>query len=72
MAILTLHVTGMHCASCGMLIDESLEELPGVASSQTDVANERTVVDHDPVVAPPDSVATAIAELGYEAKRADP
>lgn len=44
----TLLVTGMHCASCGLLIDETLEELPGVISSSTDLRRETTTVEYDP------------------------
>ena len=62
-------VDGMHCASCGLLIDDYVEDLPGVASSTTDVPSSRTVValaagaDVDPAV-----IAAAIAEAGYEAR----
>lgn len=38
-------ITGMHCPSCGMLIDDALEEVAGVIRSQTNMASERTVVD---------------------------
>ncbi|MFP5377090.1 MAG: heavy-metal-associated domain-containing protein [Acidimicrobiia bacterium] len=31
MATTELRVDGMHCASCGMLIDDAVEDLPGVA-----------------------------------------
>ncbi|MBT2450395.1 cation transporter [Streptomyces sp. ISL-43] len=34
----------MHCTSCGLLIDDELEEIPGVRSSSTDVRAGRTVV----------------------------
>ncbi|MFI8320355.1 MULTISPECIES: heavy-metal-associated domain-containing protein [Streptomyces] len=59
-------VTGMHCNSCGLLIDDEVEELPGVTSSTTDVRKERTIVD---LTAPidPDAIVAAIAEAGYEA-----
>jgi copper chaperone len=39
-----LQVEGMHCASCGLLIDDELEDLPGVRSSSTDVRAGRTTV----------------------------
>ncbi|MEV7169215.1 heavy-metal-associated domain-containing protein [Streptomyces sp. JL4002] len=59
-------VTGMHCDSCGLLIDDEVEELPGVASSTTDVRRERTVVDLTAPVAP-DTVIAVITEVGYTA-----
>ena len=67
---LVFTVDGMHCASCGLLIDDLVEEVPGVASSTTHVRTGRTVVacaagvDVDPAV-----VAAAIAEAGYQARR---
>ncbi len=67
---LTLEVTGMHCASCGLLIDETLQDLPGVESAATDVEAGRTVVEHDPGLTPPEAMAEAIAELGYQVQPA--
>ncbi|WP_232107633.1 MULTISPECIES: heavy-metal-associated domain-containing protein [Streptomyces] len=39
-----LLVEGMHCSSCGLLIDDELEDIPGVRSSSTDVNAGRTTV----------------------------
>jgi copper chaperone len=61
-------VTGMHCGSCGMLIDETLEEIPGVQRSQTSVRAGRTVVDVDPTAADPHTLAAAISCAGYAAR----
>lgn len=60
-----LRVTGMHCASCGILIDEALEDLPGVASSSTNVRRRRTRVEYDPATTDRQVIAEAIARLGY-------
>lgn len=57
----------MHCASCGLLVDEALAELAGVISSTTDVASGRTVVHFDASVVAVADLAAAIAEVGYEA-----
>ncbi|MFD9371770.1 heavy-metal-associated domain-containing protein [Streptomyces sp. NPDC060020] len=59
-------VTGMHCNSCGLLIDDEVEELPGVTSSTTDVRKERTVVELTGPV-PAERIVEAIAEAGYTA-----
>jgi copper chaperone CopZ len=48
-----------------MLIDEALEELPGVASASTSVRKARTDVDFDPSVTSLDVIAKTLAELGY-------
>ena len=67
MTVFTFSVTGMHCASCGMLIDETLEdEVPGVTRSETSVRKRRTVVTVAEGVAPEVLVA-AIAGAGYQA-----
>jgi copper chaperone len=67
MTRLVFAVSGMHCASCGLLIDDEVEELPDVACSTTDVRKGRTVVelanpsgDHATVAK---AVTTAIAGL---------
>lgn len=64
---LTFRVEGMHCGSCGMLIDETLEELDGVHHSETSVKAKRTSVAFDPQRCQPTDVVAAIAEAGYTA-----
>lgn len=64
---LTFAVTGMHCASCGLLIDDAVEELDGVDRCETDSRRGRTVVQVDPSVATVEAIVAAIAEAGYEA-----
>ncbi len=66
----TLVVTGMHCASCSLLIDETLEELPGVISSSTDLRRETTTVEYDPGQTTPAVIAEEISKLGYSARPA--
>ena len=67
-AQIVLSVTGMHCASCGLLIDDVVEDVPGVARSATDVTAGRTLVTFaEGAVVEPGVVAEAIAELGYTA-----
>jgi copper chaperone len=67
--VLVVAVEGMHCASCGLLIDEVVEELPGVASATTDVRAGRTVVRLSAGGVGPDHgmVLDAIRNLGYSA-----
>ena len=67
MTAYTFAVTGMHCASCGMLIDETLEDLPGILKSQTSVKAGRTTVDANPDKISTKEIVTAIAEAGYAA-----
>ena len=65
---LTLAVTGMHCASCGLLIDETLEELPGIIASSTDLRRETTTLDYDPAQTSLDHITAEIVKLGYTAR----
>lgn len=67
----TFTVEGMHCASCGMLIDDALEDLDGVTSSATSLRAGQAKVDLDPDRCAPHAVIAAIAEAGYTA-RLDP
>lgn len=64
----TFIVEGMHCASCGMLIDETLEDLDGVTSSTTSLRTSLARVDLDPARCSPADVVAAIGEAGYTAR----
>lgn len=65
--ILELDVTGMHCGSCALLIDDALADLPGVISSQTSLKNARAHVNVEPTHLDEPAIVAAIAELGYQA-----
>ncbi|MGA5215237.1 cation transporter [Streptomyces cinereoruber] len=43
----TLLIEGMHCTSCGLLIDDELEDVDGVRAATTDVRTGRSVVRLD-------------------------
>ena len=64
----TFTVEGMHCASCGMLIDDALEDVDGITSSTTSLRTGQAKVDLDPTRCTPDDVVAAIAEAGYTAR----
>jgi copper chaperone CopZ len=58
----------MHCASCGLLIDETLkEEVAGVTRSQTSVRKGQTVV-HADTPATAKAIVAAIAGAGFHAR----
>lgn len=70
MSELVFAVEGMHCPSCGLLIDDVVEDLAGVSSSATDVGAGRTVVAvAEGGEVDPEAVIAAIAEAGYRARR---
>ena len=58
-------IDGMHCASCGLLVDETVEDLDGVLACATDVRGRRARVTYDPRLVALEDIAAAIASLGY-------
>ena len=67
MPTITLSVVGMHCGSCGMTIDETLEDLRGVQSSRTNVRKGMTIVEHDGKLKTK-QIVNAVKKLGYGAE----
>lgn len=59
-----INVEGMHCASCGLLIDDVLLDLPGVQSSITDTRSGICSVSADDSVDDATLLAGVI-EAGY-------
>lgn len=65
---LTFEIDGMHCGSCGLLIDDALEELADVTASTTNLRTRTTTVQTTDADTDPQEIITAIAELGYHAR----
>jgi Cu+-exporting ATPase len=65
---LTFAVEGMHCGSCGMLIDDTLADLDGVLTSTTSFRTRTSVVEVDGGRVEADLVIAAIGEAGYTAR----
>ncbi|GIH06456.1 hypothetical protein Rhe02_45230 [Rhizocola hellebori] len=61
----TFTVSGMHCPGCALLIDDALEDLPGVISSRTSRRKGTATVELNPDVVTPEQVAQAIRAVGY-------
>jgi copper chaperone CopZ len=62
---IVFRVEGMHCGSCSMLIDDALEDLPGVRHSHTELKAARSTVTLDNTRTDALQVINAIAALGY-------
>ena len=60
----TVEITGMHCASCGILVDDCLEDVDGVVSSQTSIKSGQCVAVVTDAVTD-DDVLAAVVEAGY-------
>ncbi|MFN8157764.1 MAG: heavy-metal-associated domain-containing protein [Candidatus Nanopelagicales bacterium] len=61
---LTIEVTGMHCPSCGILIDDCMEDVDGVIASQTSIKTGLCVATVTDAV-PDNAVLAAVTEAGY-------
>ena len=68
MKTIDLNTGGMHCGSCSMLIQLSVEDLPGIASAAADYASGRTHVEFDEAQVSVDQIIAAIVEAGYTAE----
>lgn len=67
---LVLAVEGMHCGSCGLTIDDAVEEVPGVARATTSFRTSLTEVllvdGADQAILLP-QVISAVSRAGYRA-----
>ena len=61
---ITVEITGMHCASCGILVDDCLEDVEGVVTSQTSTKTGMCVAVVSDFVSDVDVLA-AVDEAGY-------
>ena len=65
---LNLKLSGLHCTSCAVNIDLTLEDLVGVTNSKTNYARSTAAVEFDPEKIDTQKIITEINKLGYEAK----
>jgi copper chaperone len=63
-----LKTSGMHCRSCSMLVDMTVEELQGVSEVHTDHVTGDTVVTYDAAAVTLDGIIDAIRGAGYDAE----
>lgn len=63
---ITLKLSGLHCASCSLNIDDELESTPGVLKSSTSYAKQVSEVNYDPAVIKLPTIRAAIENLGYK------
>ena len=65
MTILMLDVPTVHCRSCKLNIEDSLDELPGVTSSEVDVDSKQVTVTYDAQAVDREAIKAAIEAAGY-------
>ena len=62
---LTVPVTGMHCASCALLIQKTVKKLPGVQTSDVNYGTEQLRLSYDPEMLALPSLEARVRDLGY-------
>lgn len=60
-----LVVKGMHCASCSVIISQTLKKLPGVVACDVNIASDTATVEYDPEKSNLDTWNDAVTKLGY-------
>jgi copper chaperone CopZ len=65
METLHLNVPTVHCRSCKLTIEETLEELEGVAESDVNLDTKKVTVTYAPATVGIIAITTAIEEAGY-------
>ncbi len=68
----TLNIKGMHCASCALNVEDSLNKLEGVSKAMVNFATERAYVEYNPEKATLQSLERAVAEAGYAVIKEEP
>ncbi len=66
METIILKLSGLHCSSCAVNIDLTLEDLQGVKNSSTNYAKSETKITFDSKITNLDSIKTTIHNLGYQ------
>lgn len=61
-----LKLSGLHCTSCAVNIDLTIEDIPGVKNSNTNYAKSESEVTFDPNQTDIKSIKNAIHNLGYQ------
>jgi Cu+-exporting ATPase len=62
---LKLKIDGMHCTSCAMDIDGTLEDTEGVIEASTNYAKSETEVKLDSTKMDKEKITSLISTLGY-------
>ncbi|MFH0942799.1 MAG: heavy-metal-associated domain-containing protein [Candidatus Beckwithbacteria bacterium] len=62
----TFSLTGLHCISCALNIDNTLEDLAGVVSSQTNYPKSQVKVEFDSQKITSVKIIKTIKTLGYD------
>jgi len=67
-ARVSIHIDGMHCATCPLTVRTVLRGISGVSQASVSVENKRATVLYDPSQVTPERLAKAITDAGYPAR----
>ncbi|MDP2668554.1 MAG: heavy metal translocating P-type ATPase [bacterium] len=63
----TFSIKGMHCASCVMILEESLKKVDGVSQATVNLATEKATVTYDSAKVTDEKLSSAVSNVGYQA-----
>lgn len=66
-----LKITGMHCASCVLNIENGLKKENGVISAGVNLTSEKAFIEFDSAETNIEKIKTAIKKIGYQAKESN-
>jgi len=64
-----ISISGMHCASCVLSIENALRNLKGVIDAKVNYASEKATVEYDPSIADVQAIEKVIEATGYHVIR---
>jgi P-type Cu+ transporter len=62
----TFSIKGMHCASCVAIIQEALEDTPGVTKAEASLQKNKATVEFDERRVDEKALKAAITKEGYQ------
>lgn len=65
---ITVHVDGMHCATCPITVRVAVGRLGGVRDVAVSLEQARAIVTYDPARVSPAQIVEAIVRAGYHAR----
>jgi len=63
----TFSIKGMHCASCVLILERALTQVDGVSRANVNLATTKATVTYDPQKVTDETLASAVAHVGYNA-----
>ncbi len=68
MSKVTLQVSGMHCASCAIIIDKSIRKLQGIKESNVNFSTAKATIEFDETLTKTEDLIASVKKSGYAAE----